>query len=94
MMEKGELQDHLGTGKGPAKPRDVGKIIRLSLSGIALLLLVAFAIANSNKVEVSLVVWSGEIRLIFVIIGSAILGAIAFGIVRSLLSRRRRMRRA
>ncbi|MFZ4515685.1 MAG: lipopolysaccharide assembly protein LapA domain-containing protein [Acidimicrobiia bacterium] len=94
MMEKDELHEHLGTAKGPAKPRDIGKIIRLSLSGIATLLLIIFAVTNSDPVEVNLVVWSGEIRLIFVIIGSAILGAIGFGVFRSVLGRRRRNRRA
>jgi uncharacterized integral membrane protein len=90
MMEKNELQEHLGEGGGAAKKRDVGKIIRLSLSGLALVLLVAFCALNSNQVEVHLIVWSGQLALIWVIIISAILGAIAFGVVRMLLGRRKR----
>ena len=93
MMKKDELHEHLGADDGPKQKRDVGKIIRLSLSGIAGVYLVLFCIMNSTQVKVNFIVWSGTIGLIWVIIVSAILGAIAFGIVRSVLSRRRRNRR-
>lgn len=93
MMNKGELGQHLGEQKGPGKQRDVGKIVRLSLSGVAALLLLIFILQNTNEVPVRILFWSGEMALIWVIVISAILGAIAFGIVRAVLSRRRNRRR-
>lgn len=93
MMKKDELQGHLGDERGTAKKRDVGKIIRLSLSAASGVYLVLFCVLNSTQVKVNFLVWSGTIGLIWVIIISAILGALAFGIIRSVLSRRRRNRR-
>ena len=92
-MKKDELEGHLGEVRGQSKPRDVGKIIRLSLSGLAALLLVIFCIQNASQVPVRVLFWSGDMALIWVIVISAILGAIAFGVVRAVLGRRRNRRR-
>ena len=89
MMDKGELGEHLGEQKAAKQPRDIGKIIRFSLSGVAFLFLVLFIAFNTNEVEVSFVVWSGQVALIWVIVISAILGAVSFGVVRAILNRRR-----
>ena len=51
--------------------------IRLILAGVILLLIVIFAVVNSDKVKVDFVVFSiDDIALFWVILGSAVIGAI------------------
>lgn len=57
------------------------------VSGVALVILLIFVLQNTRSVPVDLVVTSREVRLIYVIVGSAVLGAI---IDRFLSWRRRR----
>jgi len=54
---------------------------------VVLLLIVVFAVQNSGRVEVEILFWSGELRLIFVIIGSALLGAVVGAVVRRQMRR-------
>lgn len=49
---------------------------------VVALLLVVLAIQNSGRVQVEILFWSGELRLIFVIIGSALLGMVVGAVVR------------
>lgn len=66
-------------------PQRTGNTARLLIGAIAVILVVAFAWANSKRVEINFLVVKRDSRLIFVILGSALLGAIAG----SLLRRRR-----
>ena len=55
---------------------------RLVVLGIAVILLVWFALANSARVEVDFIIFDRDARLIYVIIVSAVLGAIIGALVR------------
>ena len=66
-------------------PQRTGNTARLLIGAIAVILVVAFAWANSKRVEIDFLVVKRDSRLIYVILGSALLGAIAG----SLLRRRR-----
>jgi uncharacterized integral membrane protein len=66
-------------------PQRTGNTARLVIGAIAVILVVAFAWANSKRVEINFLVVKRDSRLIYVILGSALLGAIAG----SLLRRRR-----
>ncbi|MGQ0803093.1 MAG: lipopolysaccharide assembly protein LapA domain-containing protein [Actinomycetota bacterium] len=55
---------------------------RLMVAGIAGVLVLWFAIVNSQRVKVDYIIAERESRLIFVILGSALLGALAGALVR------------
>lgn len=50
---------------------------RLIGSGVVVVLVLAFAFANSKRVQVDFLVTDRKSRLIYVILGSAVLGALA-----------------
>jgi uncharacterized integral membrane protein len=52
-------------------------------------LLLWFAIVNRQRVEIDFIIFERESRLIYIIIGSAVLGAIAGALVRRRRERRR-----
>ncbi|HEX4220621.1 MAG TPA: LapA family protein [Acidimicrobiales bacterium] len=64
-------------------------IVRIVAALIIVIILVAFVVKNSEKVDVSFVFFSAHVRLIWVLLVTAILGALAD---RLLLWRRRRAR--
>ncbi len=72
-------------------PLDEGRRLNLGpktvVSIVGLVILLVFAFRNTDRVPVDLVVTSRDVRLIYVIIGSAVLGAV---IDRFLTWRRRR----
>jgi uncharacterized integral membrane protein len=70
-------------------PQGTRNNARLVVAAIAVVLVVAFAWANSKRVSINFLVGTHDARLIYVILGSALLGAIAG----SLLGRRRRRHR-
>jgi uncharacterized integral membrane protein len=63
---------------------------RLIAAAVITALLLVFAFQNSRRVEIDYIVFERESRLIFIIIGSALLGAIAGALIRR--ARRRRDR--
>jgi uncharacterized integral membrane protein len=64
---------------------------RLVVAAIAGVLVLWFAIVNSQRVKVDYIITERESRLIFVILGSALLGALAGALLRR--ARRRDHRR-
>lgn len=62
---------------------------RLVVAAVIVILVVWFAVANSQRVEVDYLLFSRDSRLVYVIIGAAVLGAIADRLVQR---RRRRDR--
>lgn len=64
---------------------------RLVVGAIAAVLVLWFALVNSQRVTIDYVVAERESRLIFVILGSALLGALAGALLRR--ARRREHRR-
>jgi uncharacterized integral membrane protein len=61
--------------------------VRLAIAGICAILILLFAFQNRGEVNVDYLFFERESRLIYVILGSAILGAIAGALFRR--SRRR-----
>ncbi len=62
---------------------------RLIIAGIVIVLVLWFALVNSQRVTIDFIIFERRARLIYVILGSAVLGAIAG----ALLRRHRRERR-
>jgi uncharacterized integral membrane protein len=70
-----------------AQKRPRKDIVRIVAALVIVIVLVAFVLKNSEKVNVSFVFFSAHVRLIWVLLVTAILGALAD---RLLLWRRRR----
>ncbi|MGH9015096.1 MAG: lipopolysaccharide assembly protein LapA domain-containing protein [Acidimicrobiia bacterium] len=64
------------------EPRDRAQLARLIVILAVVALVLWFAFANSQRVTVDFVVAERRSRLIFVILGSAVLGAVAGALVR------------
>ncbi len=85
--------DGAGTPGGSSAPgRDTKERVRLVAAGIGLVLLIAFAVANSTSTQVSFLVTSAHISVIWVILISAVLGVVVDRLV-IMVRRRRRTRR-
>lgn len=78
-MERNRRRGGAGDGSAP--------VVRLVVAAVIVIVVVWFAFANSQRVEVDYLLFSRDSRLVYVIIGSAVLGAIADRLV---LHRRRR----
>jgi uncharacterized integral membrane protein len=79
-----DIPEAAGQGKTPDRRRDT----RMVLMGIAAVLLVWFALANLQEVEIHFWVFSAHISLVVVVVLSAVLGAL----IALLVSSRRRKR--
>jgi uncharacterized integral membrane protein len=77
------------TPTSEAQKRQRKDIARIVAALIIVIVLVAFVVKNSEKVNVSFVFFSASVRLIWVLLVTAILGALAD---RLLLWRRRKTR--
>ena len=82
--------------KAPGAPssgkRDTREIVRLSVFGLGLILLIAFVVGNSSSVKVNFVFFSHNSSLIWVILISALLGVLIDRLV-IMLGRRRTARK-
>jgi uncharacterized integral membrane protein len=74
----------------PSKPPRQRPPARLIVAGIAVVLVLWFAIVNWQRVTIDYIIFERESRLFFVIIGSALLGALAGALVRRARRRDRR----
>jgi uncharacterized integral membrane protein len=82
-------------GRDPLQPPRSGIGPRQILIGILALLLVAFAVANSETVEVSFLVFESQARVVTVIAVAGVLGfAIGYFVGRPSREQRKRLRRA
>jgi len=79
-------------GRSPEKKRDTREIARLVAAGVGLIVLVAFVLDNSQTVKVGFVFFSSELSLIWVLLITAVLGAVVDRLV--ILLRRRRKKAA
>lgn len=79
-----QTSDRIATGR-----RSNREIARIVGAAVALVLLVAFVIDNSQTVKVGFVFTSREVSLIWVILISAVLGAVVDRLVILLRARRR-----
>lgn len=64
------------------KPADRRHQVRLGIAAVLSVLLVVFAFQNSERVEIDFIFFNRESRLIYIILGAAILGAIAGALFR------------
>lgn len=69
--------------------RDVGALLRLTLAGVLVILLAAFAIDNRDDVRVGWVVGDSSAPLFVVLFLSAVVGALIGCLVLSIVRRRR-----
>jgi uncharacterized integral membrane protein len=79
-------------GAPPARKRDTREIVRLSVFGLGLILLIAFIVGNSSSVEVNFVFFSHKASLIWVILIAALLGVLIDRLV-IVLGRRRKAKK-
>ena len=63
--------------KLPAKPEEKTSLGRIVGAGVIALFVILFAAFNFDRVKVDWVLFERDSRLIYVIIGSALLGALA-----------------
>ncbi len=80
-------------GRTPRKKRETREIVRLAVAGIALVLLIAFVLDNSQTVKVGFVFFSTRLSLIWVLLIAALLGALVDRLVILLRERRKKARR-
>jgi len=80
-----------GTGRSPRGKRETKDLVRIGVTVLALVLLIAFVLDNSNTVKVGFVFFSTRISLIWVLLIAAFLGALVDRLV-ILLGQRRRKR--
>jgi uncharacterized integral membrane protein len=67
-----------GEVTGPrSRSETIIKWARLALAAIIVVLLIAFIVDNSEKVRVGFVFWHADVRLIWVLLITALLGALA-----------------
>ncbi len=85
-------QDPKAPGTPSAGKRDTREIVRLSVFGLGLILLIAFIVGNSGSVPVNFVFFSHKSSLIWVILISALLGVLIDRLV-IVLGRRRKARK-
>jgi uncharacterized integral membrane protein len=64
------------------RPANRWQQVRLAVAGVLGILLLIFAFQNRDPVSVDFIFFTREPRLIYIILGSAILGAIAGSLVR------------
>lgn len=79
---------HPGSSKG--RRRSNREITRLVVAGLALILLIAFVLDNSQTVKVGFVFFNTELSLIWVLLIAAVLGALVDRLVIYLAQRRKR----
>jgi uncharacterized integral membrane protein len=60
-----------------ADDRDRERTTRMVIAGVIALVVILFALFNRDRVSVNWILFERESRLIYVIIGSALLGALA-----------------
>ena len=80
-------------GRTPGRKRENKEIVRLAVAGIALILLIAFVLDNSQTVKVGFVFFSTRISLIWVLLIAALLGARVDRLVILIHQRRKKARR-
>jgi uncharacterized integral membrane protein len=74
----------------PKPPVSRTTMARWIAAGVVVLVLLVFAILNRHRERIDFIIFKRDSRLIYIIIGSALLGALAD---RLLIVRRRRSRR-
>lgn len=75
-------------GDGGRRALDRAQLLRLIVGLVMVALIVAFAVSNSQTVEVDYLVGSNEWRLFWVIIVSAVIGSLATLLIQLRLRRR------
>ena len=92
MASDAGLPNESSSGRALGRKRDRREMVRIGAAVVALILLVAFVLDNSQTVKVGFVLFSRQISLIWVLLIAAILGALVDRLV--ILVRRRRRKAA
>jgi uncharacterized integral membrane protein len=92
MASNAGLPNESSSGRTPGRKREQREMVRIGAAVVALILLIAFVLDNSQTVKVGFVLFSRQISLIWVLLIAAILGALVDRLV--ILLRRRRKKAA
>jgi uncharacterized integral membrane protein len=87
-MANPEGMSSRGSGRSPGRKRETREIVRIVVAGLAVILLIAFVLDNSQTVKVGFVFFNTQLSLIWVLLIAALLGAGADRLF--ILMRRRR----
>jgi uncharacterized integral membrane protein len=79
-----------GPGRPPARKRDNREIVRIVVAAAILVLLIAFVLDNSQTVRVGFVFFNADVSLIWVLLITAVLGAVVDRLIILLRQRRRK----
>ena len=90
-MAKGATVPTDGSAKGKRSAREITRIV---VAVVALILLIAFVLDNSNTVRVGFVFFKADVSLIWVLLIAAFLGALVDRLVILIGQRRRKSRAA
>ena len=88
MADTAGLDNQGSPGRSVGKKRDPREIARIVVAAVAVILLIAFVLDNSQTVKVGFVFFNTQLSLIWVLLIAALLGALADRLV--ILLRRRR----
>jgi uncharacterized integral membrane protein len=89
-MANPEGMSSQGSGRSPGHKRETREIVRIVVAGLAVILLIAFVLDNSQTVKVGFVFFNAQLSLIWVLLIAALLGALVDRLVIYLSERRRR----
>jgi len=90
MASNAGLPNESSPGRALGRKRDRREMVRIVAAVVALILLVAFVLDNSQTVKVGFVLFSRQISLIWVLLIAAILGALVDRLVILVRKRRRK----
>ena len=74
-MANPEGMSNHGSGRSPGHKRETREIVRIVVAGLAVILLIAFVLDNSQTVKVGFVFFNTRLSLIWVLLIAAVLGA-------------------
>jgi uncharacterized integral membrane protein len=90
MARNAELPSQGSPSGSAAKKRETREIVRIAVAAVALILLIAFVLDNSQTVKVGFVFFSTRISLIWVLLIAAVLGALVDRLIILLAQRRKK----
>lgn len=76
MQEEGRREDGRAEAAPEAPKRDRGTIVKVIVALVLLILFIVFVAGNSREVTIDLIFTTAQVRLIWVFLGCALIGAL------------------